>query len=754
MIEPSSSSSNELNIICQRLKARNIKSIAIIDDAYDPLEVTEVTEAQIETFWSELQGRGQQAMRDEFSRFTAAEFHREFTSSADMDGDVLLKLWEHHKSLEALQEPLTRLFTKFEKQQQLNRIVSRINERCVIGSESLLDIKTFGTGDDVVEQLEGSSIVFIDYYLGSGDDNQSKAKAIERANEITTKIYDRYAPDKLPLVILMSSLPEVKQQEEQFRKDKGWMIGLFYCVTKDDLEDAEKIGINLGTWIERLDQGTKVQRFVEAVDMSLKRGITDFVRSIKNLSLEDYAYVQNFSLAPNGQPLGEYMVWLFNAYLNRLAFENDAETAKARDVISGFNFDRLPLSQLMPSADLIEMYDSALFNKAIGDISHYPGLEEMREPELPLVDAKQDPPGDGSSLPILSVNEAVQETIAESASDTGVSEQPADDSPSSGDLVGSTTILAKPINPGLPYLRLGLVFVKDASHEIWMVLNPDCDLAYTPGGERQPTQVVALIAGELEEMKKIGSALAEPKTDLFKWNDGTYVIRWQVKRVSFVDYKNVVKEFEKSGYIPFALLRLPYALDVQRAYATHFTRIGMPAAPPIHHPVDVEILYRNEQKKVGEMLVRQPDLAFLTTVRDSAGEGKMKLTTRVTTHFGHQLKRAVANLRDEYGRQKDALGDEPAQKQRTDLGTKIRKVDDLLEKFDELFLSNPSPDLTGKADGKVISFFPKRDEIGICRNLHDKANFNSWEKYLLIVNLVDPDSVDISELAEADTPDA
>ena len=53
-----------------------------------PFEPSEVSQAQIEAFWVELQGRGQQAMRAEFNSFTIAEFDREFSGSGDIDNDV------------------------------------------------------------------------------------------------------------------------------------------------------------------------------------------------------------------------------------------------------------------------------------------------------------------------------------------------------------------------------------------------------------------------------------------------------------------------------------------------------------------------------------------------------------------------------------------------------------------------------------------------------------------------------------------
>jgi hypothetical protein len=272
-----------------------------------------------------------------------------------------------------------------------------------------------------------------------------------------------------------------------------------------------------------------------------------------------------------------------------------------------------------------------------------------------------------------------------------------------------------------------------------MVLNPDCDLAFTPDGKRNPTQVVALIGGKLEEMKEKKTVVREPKTDLFILEDNTYFIEWQVKQIAFQDYRTLLDHLAEKGYTPHALLRLPYALDVQRAYAAHFTRVGMPVAPPIHHAVNVEILYQDEKNQVGSLLVPQAELAFLTTIRDTSQEGKMKLTCRVTTQFGHHLKRAITTLGDKYQQQIEALGEEEAQVTRERLGMKSARVKDLLKVFDELFLTNPSADLTGKDNGKLVPLYEGKVDIAMCRNLTNKTDFKQWQNYLVLVNVLDPE---------------
>src|SRR5205807_4298703 len=117
---------------------------------------------------------------------------------------------------------------------EVDRITSLIQGQCTVAEESRLEVRTFRSSGDVVSQIGDASIVFVDYFLGPAHDQRSKERAVQRAGEITEEIYKHYAESNPPLVVLMSSVPEVREQQERFSRDKGWVVGLFYFVTKDD----------------------------------------------------------------------------------------------------------------------------------------------------------------------------------------------------------------------------------------------------------------------------------------------------------------------------------------------------------------------------------------------------------------------------------------------------------------------------------------------------------------------------------------
>jgi hypothetical protein len=685
MADEASIAHGEAGAGAENLRRRSIKAIALIDDAYDIPAAAEITEDQLDTFWASIENKratNYEDIRQEFDEFNSKFFEGKIAQRHDLDQDFVLQLWQRRDTLTAMQEAVGQLFSsKLAKSQQLERIYSILEKQLKVNGDGTVEIRTLRSDNDVVTQLDGVEIVFLDYFMGPDNDEKLAARSVERAREIAEQIYARYADRRLPLIILMSSSPSVEKQQDKFRRESKWLNGLFYCVTKTDLEDPDKIAINLGTWIERLEHGTKIQQFVHTIERSLQTTIGAFVESVKNLSLEDYAYIQNLSLAPDGQPLGEYMLWLFSAYLGRVIFEANDDVRKQQESLDRLSFDRLPLNQLMPSRDLIEMYDSALFRKPIGDISKHPTL-----------------------------------VSAEGTTGTENSEKQA---------------------APLPYLRLGLLFVKDDSKNVMMVLNPDCDLASTPDGRRpDPIPPVLLIHGSLYEVKNYASTVREPKTDFFTYREKPFHIQWEVKRVVFCAYAEVLGKLRAQGYEPYALLRLPYALQVQRAYAAHFTSIGLPVAPPISHEVAVEILSRGPDNKTNALAEPEPGLAFLVTVRDPEGGERNQLRCRLTTHIGHRLKGAISQIIGQYKRELERAEGTDV-KGKAKLSSAIRRLEELFRDFDSIFLRNPSPDLLGKTN--PVPMGPGKDLIGICRNV-DKENFSSWGNYYLLVNLIDLDS--------------
>ena len=73
---------------------------------------------------------------------------------------------------------------------------------------------------------------------------------------------------------------------------------------------------------------------------------------------------------------------------------------------------------------------------------------------------------------------------------------------------------------------------------------------------------------------------------------------------------------KSKGYERTARLRLPFALEIQRAFTANLTRIGMPVAPPIYQPVEVQLFYKGEDRNHAVFEGPNDKLVFLAFTKD------------------------------------------------------------------------------------------------------------------------------------------
>src|SRR6266404_290038 len=207
------------------------------------------------------------------------------------------------------------------------------------------------------------------------------------------------------------------------------------------------------------------------------------------------------------------------------------------------------------------------------------------------------------------------------------------------------------------YLHLGDLFIKEGETEVWMIINAQCDLAFAPDAQRpaKPERSILMISGRLRLLTDKVDDLTRhlPRTELFEHKGATYRILWNTKKIISPSHGEFKKWKEELGYKREARLRLPFALEVQRAFAADLTRVGLPVAPPIYQPATLQLLCMNEQGKTevlheselgaslfftrdDELCVLSED--FVSQLKVRIGASKDLLTKRV-----EELKRRSAS---------------------------------------------------------------------------------------------------------------
>jgi hypothetical protein len=562
MIEGQTEQTNIYRTIANRLSAFGIERIAIIDDAYDPPTRNNIeAEGFFDEFFAEVDA-------DAEARSEIDSLGLVLNDVSDITDEFIGKVYSEREKFDALKRHCRLLFQSIdEKISQLKPLYDSLKND--LGCE----VDRFGTGDELTDL--STKIIFIDYFLGPGAD------AYQFAQNIARSTYDKYKDEaSKPLIILMSSKDVSEETVAAFRDESGLLGGTFYFVEKRDFSNKDKFHLKLGAWILALPYSEKIQTFVNEIETSIDRISKQFIKDIRKLSVDDYAYIQKLSLQDDGHPLGDYMIWLYSAYFGKLLFE-DADVYEHQAEIDEMTFNDLPPSQIKPSLQLAEMYKSALF-ATVKDAGAHPRDVEDSE---------------------------------------------------------------------IMYLHLGDLFTKDGSNQVWMVINAQCDLAFAPDASRiaKPDRSIILIPGKLNPLNEKLNQFNRnvPRTELFEYQGSAYRILWNTKNVISLRHKDFKDWKEREGYKREVRLRLPFALEIQRAFASDLTRVGMPVAPPIYQTVMLQLMCCNQDGKA-EQLLETDTGAYMFYTRDAelcvlSEEFVAQLKTRIGEAKEH-LKRHIEKL--------------------------------------------------------------------------------------------------------------
>jgi hypothetical protein len=201
---------------------------------------------------------------------------------------------------------------------------------------------------------DDSNVIFLDYELDTASPGGELSAAI------VGKIFGQFkGKSSVPLLILMSSNDLSDEVVSEFQRKSDFLSGMFYFVPKDDLYDQEKLHYRLAAFAKALPTGQVLQGFVEELGESLSKAGSSVFTDLRSLSIADYAFLQSMRLHDDGQPMGEYLMWMISAHLlKELASGQAMKTVEKR--VSELSFDDLPPTNARPSAALSALYSSAV----------------------------------------------------------------------------------------------------------------------------------------------------------------------------------------------------------------------------------------------------------------------------------------------------------------------------------------------------------------------------------------------------------
>ena len=314
----------------------------------------------------------------------------------------------------------------------------------------------------------------------------------------------------------------------------------------------------IGRLATHYQKSLKLSQFVCAWEEGLEAAKNETTKLIRKLGLSDLAQINHLLLAAEGEPMGSYLVDVFDKVLQH-EIEGNVDIINSALALNQLDTSQLPAPFIPGANDLLELVEHSLFhNRARLKL---PGAVESSVSFGDVLRRRPRAPG-------AAVAQASEDNVEPDAV------------------------------PAVAAARAKPEFLPDiADNMVMAVLSPACDLA------RGKLKRVLLLVGELVTLKtELWNAKSEgAKTPVFDMGDGIRrSIKWDVKHVHMMSHVelNELLHPENPVFGKVARLRDLHALELQQKLLSSMGRVGLAAPMPATHAVRVEAFTVGIDKKL------------------------------------------------------------------------------------------------------------------------------------------------------------
>lgn len=332
------------------LKANGFERAVIVDDAFDPAPLPGDLEQQLwDTFFDDWTEEDEARLAQHYNGLDLAE-----TDPLDLakDPHFVASLWQARPDIEAAKP----LFEEYERVQNAKRAeLAPLQE--LLRTDLAVNCGTLGRSG--TNGLAEAQILFLDLYLGYVE----TAEAIEAAIARVRSVVEQRRNDP-PIVVLLSRSPRLHELGPDVR-DKAELLGCqFRMVKKGDLGDRQGMAERIYDLVKSRPDAIKLNDFINEWDKALLSSREQFLKSIRTLDLPDYANTQELSLNAEEEPLGDYVLDLFDVYLHN-TLEGHIELVRAAKSLNQIDLSNYPPGQFMPPEELVLMMDGTIFHNQV-----------------------------------------------------------------------------------------------------------------------------------------------------------------------------------------------------------------------------------------------------------------------------------------------------------------------------------------------------------------------------------------------------
>lgn len=327
------------------LKAREISRALIVDDVIDQVpKAADIGSGNDgwPTFNDDL--------TEEQRALIAAEFPRSLSDRFDdlvTDNGYVAAIWKLRDELGEVARPLFEnyILSQASDEKYVQLVCMKLEAHgmsCELAGRSFKDKAT-----DV-------DLIVIDLFFGTSQNDDALAES-----KMLLKDALLSRPGNPPLVILMSRSPRLEAKRDEFRDDVGLIDSAFRIIKKAELENSDRLEIQLERLAQNAEDSAKLARFFHALDVGIKTAADQTLALLRKLRLSDIGQIQQLLLSAEGEPTGSYLVDVFDRVLQHEIESHSGIIDAARD-LNEFKAINHPPPYVAGSSDLQDLVQRLL----------------------------------------------------------------------------------------------------------------------------------------------------------------------------------------------------------------------------------------------------------------------------------------------------------------------------------------------------------------------------------------------------------
>jgi hypothetical protein len=510
------------------LAQQHVQRAVIIDDAYDDRPKSgDIEDAEWDRFFDDLTPADDQHLGAAYGQ---EAYDSQDTSELRRNALFVNAVWAEKAQIAAARA----LFGDFEQRQQ--------TKRAELEPLRTLLIRDLGLACDVFGRDEAASvgdadIIFLDLFLGLLEREDAVNRAIARVKGIVDQ--RRAAP---PNVVLLSASNKLMEVGPRLR-DEAELLGCqFRMVRKNELADTDGMAERLYDLVRNNPDALRINAFLLAWNAALDGAKARFLKSIRTLDLADYANLQSLVLDAEEEPIGDYVLDLYDLHLHH-ELEGDEALVRSAKALNEIKWEEYPQAQFMPSDELIKMMDGAIFHNEVrtrieGEITN--DDRKVRLGDVFLGPAPT-PPAAAPAPPVVPAQAPPE--VAE----------PGPPAAAGPDQVGAAAGEHADTPP--------------APQRAFVVLSQACDLQHAHAEQ------VLLMRGTVHPYSSKRHHQNRQKTPVMKVGEFRYSVDWDVVAPETWEIQKLPEKVQ-GGFRRVRRFRTPFALKLQQDFVGNLGRVG------------------------------------------------------------------------------------------------------------------------------------------------------------------------------------